>query len=57
MLPMNVQVKLIPTMTGLVDSGKDFGSEILHWRKKKSVALLCGDGTSSSFSGRNMVFL
>ena len=50
------QVKLIPTMTGLVDSGKDFGSEYTPLAKKKSVALLCGDGTSSSSVGEIWYF-
>jgi hypothetical protein len=50
------QVKLIPTMTGLVDSGKDFGSENTPLVKKKSVALLCGDGTSASSVGEVWYF-
>jgi hypothetical protein len=50
------QVKLIPTITGLVDSGKDFGSEYTPLAKKKSVALLCGDGTSSSSVGEIWYF-
>ena len=51
------QVKLIPTMTGMVESGKDFGSENSPLMKKKSVALLCGEGTSARLSWRNLVFL
>jgi len=39
------QVKLIQTNTGLVDSGKDFGSENSPLMKRKSVAVLCGEGT------------
>ncbi len=39
------QVNLIPANTGLVDSGKDFGSGNSPLVKKRSVALLCGDGT------------
>jgi hypothetical protein len=50
------QVKLIPTITGLVDSGKDFGSEYTPLMKKKSVALLCGDGTLASSVGEIWYF-
>jgi hypothetical protein len=50
------QIKLVPTMTGLVDSGKDFGSENTPLVKKKSVALLCGDGTSASSVGEVWYF-
>lgn len=49
-------VKLITTNTGLVDSGKDFGSEHSPLVKKKSVALLCGDGTSSNSVGEIWYF-
>jgi len=45
------QVKLITANTGLVESGKDFGSENSRLIKKRSVALLCGDGTSTSSVG------
>lgn len=45
------QVKLNPTSTGMVDTGKDFGSENSPLMKKKSVAMLCGEGTSSSAIG------
>jgi hypothetical protein len=50
------QVKLIPTITGLVDSGKDFGSEYTPLMKKKSVALLCGEGTMASSVGEIWYF-
>ncbi|MGC1391946.1 MAG: M14 family zinc carboxypeptidase [Bacteroidales bacterium] len=50
------QVKLVPSITGLVDSGKDFGSEDTPLVKKKSVAVLCGDGTSSSSVGEVWYF-
>jgi hypothetical protein len=50
------QVKLLPAITGLVDSGKDFGSEYTPLTKKKSVALLCGDGTMASSVGEIWYF-
>ena len=50
------QVKLFPTITGLVDSGKDFGSEYTPLVKKKSVALLCSDGTAASSVGEIWYF-
>ena len=50
------QVKLIPANTGLVDSGKDFGSENSPLMKKRSVALLCGEGTSSASVGEIWYF-
>jgi hypothetical protein len=50
------QVKLIPAITGLVDSGKDFGSGSSPLVKKRSVALLCGDGTSASSVGEIWYF-
>jgi hypothetical protein len=45
------QVKLVTSPTGLVDSGKDFGSEYSPLLKKRSVAMLCAEGTSSSSVG------
>ena len=33
------------TATGLVETGKDFGSGYSPLMKKRSVALLCGEGT------------
>jgi hypothetical protein len=50
------QVKLILANTGLVDSGKDFGSENSPLMKKKSVALLCGEGTTSGAVGEIWYF-
>jgi hypothetical protein len=50
------QVQLIPTITGLVDSGKDFGSENTPLVKKRSVALLCGEGTSQTSVGEIWYF-
>lgn len=50
------QVKLVQTKTGLVDSGKDFGSGYSPLMKQKSVALLCGEGTSSSSVGELWYF-
>lgn len=50
------QVKLIPVTTGLVDTGKDFGSENSPLMKRKSVALICGDGTSSGSVGEIWYF-
>lgn len=49
-------VKLVPASTGLVDSGKDFGSGYSPLLKKKNVALLCGEGTSSSSVGEMWYF-
>jgi hypothetical protein len=50
------QVKLIPATTGLVDSGKDFGSGYSPLMKKRSVAVLCGEGTSSGSVGELWYF-
>jgi hypothetical protein len=50
------QVKLIPSETGLVESGKDFGSVYSSLMKKKSVALLCGEGTSTGSVGELWYF-
>jgi len=50
------QVKLIQATTGMVDSGKDFGSENSPLMKQKTVALLCGDGTSSGEVGEIWYF-
>lgn len=41
------QVKLTSTTSGLVESGKDLGSGYSPIMKKRSVALLSGEGTSS----------
>jgi hypothetical protein len=50
------QVKLFPVNSGLVDKGKDFGSDYSPLVKKVSVALLCGEGTSSSEVGELWYF-
>jgi hypothetical protein len=50
------QVKLTPENTGLVDSGKDFGSGNSPLMKKRSIALLCGEGTSSASVGEIWYF-
>ena len=44
-------INLSETNTGLVESGKDFGSEYSPLLKKRAVAILCGDGTSSLAAG------
>jgi hypothetical protein len=49
-------VDIIPTTTGLVDSGKDFGSGYSPLMKNRSVALLCGEGTSSGSVGELWYF-
>ncbi len=41
------QIVLTPTMSGMVDSGKDFGSSSVKLVKTPRVALLTGDGMSS----------
>ena len=50
------QVRLVPALTGLVESGKDFGSAYSPLQKKRSVAMLCGEGTSSSSVGELWYF-
>jgi hypothetical protein len=50
------QVKLVPTNTGMVDSGKDFGSGNAPLMKKKFVAMLCGEGTSAGAVGEIWYF-
>lgn len=45
------QVKLVPASTGMVETGKDFGSENTPLMKKRSIAVLCGEGTSTSAVG------
>ena len=45
------QVSLISANTGMVDSGRDFGSGNSVLVKKKNVALLCGDRASSPVTG------
>jgi hypothetical protein len=50
------QVKLVAANTGFVETGKDFGSDNTPLVKKKSVALLCGDGTQQSSVGEIWYF-
>jgi len=50
------QVKLIPVNSGLVDNGKDIGSDYSPLLKKTSVGLLCGEGTSSMAVGELWYF-
>jgi Zinc carboxypeptidase len=50
------QVALIPSATGLVDTGKDFGSNYSPLMKKRSVAILCGEGTSANSVGELWYF-
>lgn len=45
------QVKLHPTTTGLVQSGKDFGSGYSPLMKRPAVGLFCGEGLSSGSTG------
>jgi hypothetical protein len=49
-------VKLIPSFTGLVDSGKDFGSGYSPLMKKRTIAMLCGEGTNSGNVGELWYF-
>ncbi|HNR42287.1 MAG TPA: M14 family zinc carboxypeptidase [Bacteroidales bacterium] len=49
-------VVLKPVSTGLVDEGKDLGSDYSPLLKKKKIALLCGDGTSSGAVGEIWYF-
>ena len=44
-------VKLYPVSTGFVDKGADFGSDKVHPFKAPKVALLTGEGVSSSAAG------
>ena len=50
------QVKLVPVTSGLVEKGKDFGSDYSPLIRKASVALLCGEGTSASEVGELWYF-
>lgn len=49
-------VKIVPVTTGLVETGKDFGSRYSPLIKKKEVALICGEGTSSTAVGEIWYF-
>jgi hypothetical protein len=50
------QVKIYPTKTGMVESGKDFGSGYSPLMKKPEIAMLCGEGTSSGSVGEIWYF-
>lgn len=50
------QVKITPLVSGLVDKGKDLGSNYSPLMKKPTVALLCGEGTSSTAVGELWYF-
>jgi hypothetical protein len=50
------QIELVAVATGLVDKGKDFGSEYSPLMKKMTVGLLCGEGTSSGAVGELWYF-
>jgi hypothetical protein len=50
------QVKLYATTTGLVESGKDFGSGYSPLMKRPEIAILCGEGTSSGSVGELWYF-
>ena len=49
-------VKLVPANTGLVESGKDFGSENSPLLKKRSAAMICGEGVSAGGVGEIWYF-
>lgn len=49
-------VTIIPSNTGMVDSGKDFGSDNTPLIKKKSVAMLCGEGSVAGAVGEIWYF-
>ncbi len=50
------QVKLIPAATGLVESGKDFGSGYSPLMKKRSIAVMIGEDTPSGSAGELWYF-
>ncbi|NSW93117.1 MAG: zinc carboxypeptidase [Bacteroidales bacterium] len=50
------RVLIHPVTTGLVESGKDFGSAYSPLMKKKNVAVLCGEGMSSGTVGELWYF-
>jgi len=49
-------VMLEKTRTGITDTGKDLGSGYSELKKKPAVAILCGEGTSSSGVGELWYF-
>jgi hypothetical protein len=50
------QVSLIPETTGLVESGKDFGSGYSLLMKKRSIAVMVGENTPSGSAGELWYF-
>lgn len=50
------QVKLVPTTSGLAESGRDFGSDYSPAHKKPVVGLLCGNSTQSGEVGEMWYF-
>ena len=50
------QVTIVSSLTGLVDNGKDFGSNYSPVMKKRSVAIFCGENTSSGSVGELWYF-
>jgi hypothetical protein len=50
------QVRVMPETTGLVDSGKDFGSGYSPLMKKRSIAIMCGENTPSGTAGELWYF-
>jgi hypothetical protein len=50
------QVSLVPVTTGMVDMGRDLGSDYSPLMKKKSVAILCGESTSAGSVGELWYF-
>lgn len=50
------RVLIHPVSTGLVDSGKDFGSAYSPLMKKKNIGVICGEGISSGTVGELWYF-
>ncbi len=50
------QVKIVASTSGMVDTGKDFGSGYSPLMKKKAVAMLCGENTSAGSVGELWYF-
>jgi hypothetical protein len=50
------QVKINTAKTGLVEAGKDLGSNYSPLMKKPEIAILCGEGTSSGSVGEMWYF-
>ncbi|MDP4224536.1 MAG: M14 family zinc carboxypeptidase, partial [Bacteroidota bacterium] len=55
-LAVKFGIKLVAVSSGLVDKGKDFGSDYSPLMKKMNVAILCGEGTSSGQVGELWYF-